>query len=455
MSDDEARTGPDGRADPQPGTGVRDTGDGFPESPAGNGAGGATDDPPTRLPVEAERAEPAPNRDTGPRGTDLIPTPLRVTSEVCGRALIIAAAFGLLVFLIIELRIVVVPVAIAVLLAALLAPVVHWLVARKVPRGVATLLVLIGGFALLGGLLSFVVNTFIAGFPDLQRQLSASFQSVQQLLAGPPFRIPTSQFDNLPGQIEQAIRNNVDALTSGALSTALTVTEIAAGLALALFSLIFFLYDGPRIWRFLLKGTPRARRERVDVAGRRAFASLVGYTRATVLVAVVDAVGIGIGLWAVGVPLVVPLAALVFLGAFIPTVGAVVTGVIAVLIALVANGIIPALIVLGVVVAVQQLEGHVLQPLLLGRAVSLHPLAVVLAVAAGVVVSGIAGALLAVPLLAVITATVRSLRAPVEPSPLLVNAVDPRHGHPIASSADTSDRPSFVSRMMARFKPSS
>ncbi|RTL63001.1 MAG: AI-2E family transporter [Pseudonocardiaceae bacterium] len=460
MSDDEARTGPDGRAHPQPDTGERDPGGGSPDDAASGSLSRTTSEniangePPETLPVDADRAEPAPNRETGPRGTDLIPTPLRVTSEVCARVLIIAAAFGLLVFLIIELRIVVVPVAIAILLAALLAPVVHWLVARRVPRGPATFLVLIGGVALLGGLLSFVVNTFIAGFADLQKQLSASFQSIQQLLAGPPLRIPTSQFDNLPGQIEQAIRNNVDTLTSGALTTALTVTEIAAGLALALFSLIFFLYDGPRIWRFLLKAAPRARRERVDVAGRRAFASLVGYTRATVLVAVVDAVGIGIGLWAVGVPLVIPLAALVFLGAFIPTVGAVVTGVIAVLIALVANGVIPALIVLGVVIAVQQLEGHVLQPLLLGRAVSLHPLAVVLAVAAGVVISGIAGALLAVPLLAVITAAVRSLRAPVEPSPLLVNAVNPRHGHPIASSADTSDRPSVGSRMLSKFKPS-
>ena len=479
MSEETARTGPDGvpaaqsraRSDatPEPsdaptagapGTGAADTGA---RDNAGTGAGAAgrgtpeidatTADAPELDATEldaTDAAPPAPNRRSGVRGSDLIPTPLRVTSEVCARVLIIAAAFGLLVFVIIELRVVVVPVAIAVLLSALLAPVVHWLVARRVPRGPATFLVLIGGIALLGGLLSFVINTFIAGFPALQAQLTASFQSVQQLLAGPPLRIPTSQLDNLPAQIEQAIRDNRDVLTSGALTTAATVTEIAAGLALTLFSLIFFLYDGPRIWRFLLRAAPRARRERVDVAGRRAFASLVGYTRATVLVAIVDAVGIGIGLWAVGVPLVVPLAALVFLGAFIPTVGAVVTGAVAVLIALVANGLIPALIILGVVVAVQQLEGHVLQPLLLGRAVSLHPLAVVLSVAAGVVISGIAGALLAVPLLAVITAAVRSLTAPTEPSPLLVNAVDPRHGHPVVTFGTAAREPGFWSRLAGR-----
>jgi predicted PurR-regulated permease PerM len=320
------------------------------------------------------------------RRSNPIPTPLRVTSEVCARLLIIAAALALLLFLIVQLRIVVIPVAIAVLLSGLLAPVVHWLTTRRVPRGPATALVVVGGLALIAGLLSFVVNTFI--------------------------------------------------------------TEVGAGIALALFALIFFLYDGPRIWKFLLRVAPRTRRERVDVAGRRAFATLVGYTRATVLVAFVDAIGIGIGLWAVGVPLVVPLAALVFLGAFIPTVGAVVTGVVAVLIALVANGLIPAVIVLAVVIAVQQLEGHVLQPLLLGRAVKLHPLAVVLSVAAGVVVAGIPGALLAVPLLAILSAAVRSMNAPAEADPATVNAVDPHEGD--VHNAGVPHGPSWALRLWGR-----
>lgn len=235
------------------------------------------------------------------------------------------------------------------------------------------------------------------------------------MLAGPPLNLPPDVLRTLPVELGQAVSDNRDALTSGALSTAATVGEIAAGTALALFALIFFLYDGPVIWRFLLRAAPRVRRERVDVAGRRSFACLVGYVRATALVAVVDAVGIGLGLAIVGVPLVVPLAALVFLGAFVPTVGAVLTGGVAVLVALVANGPIPALVVLLVVIGVQQLEGHVLQPLLLGRAVRLHALAVVLAVAAGVVVAGITGALLAVPLLAVLNTAVKSLTNPDHP----------------------------------------
>ncbi|WP_345414300.1 AI-2E family transporter [Pseudonocardia xishanensis] len=400
--------------------------------------------PPT--PPDRDAVVHAADRET--RAAAAIPTALRVTSEVCARALIIAAALGLLVFLIIQLRVVVVPVAISLLVSALLAPVVALLARNRVPRGVAVAITMIGGLALLGGLLSFVVNTFIGGFPDLQRQLTSSLQAIQQFLAAPPFNLTSEQLRDLPAQIGQAITNSQDALTSGVLTTAATVTEVGAGLALTVFTLIFFLYDGARIWRFLLKAAPRRRREEVDVAGRRAFATLVGYTRATVLVAFVDAIGIGIGLWAVGVPLVIPLSALVFLGAFIPTVGAVVSGAVAVLIALVANGLIPALIILAVVIGVQQLEGHVLQPLLLGRAVKLHPLAVVLAVAGGVVIGGIPGALLAVPLLAVVSAAVRSLVRDDEPPPHTIDPVDPHEGNP-----DVARRikvPSWWSRLFRR-----
>ncbi len=379
-----------------------------------------------------------------------IPTPLRVTSEVCARLLVIAAGLALLIYLVILLRIVVIPVAIAILLTALLAPAVHGLHERHVPRGPATALVLVGGLAVLGGLLSFVVTTFINGFPALATQLVASFAKLEPLLAGPPFNLPSTWVQDLPTELGAAVSANRDALTSGALTTAATVSEVVAGVALALFSLIFLLYDGPQVWSFLLRLAPRLRRERVDVAGRRAFASLVGYVRATVLVAVVDAIGIGLGLAIVGVPLVIPLAALVFLGAFVPTVGAVLTGVVAVLIALVANGPVAALIILAVVVAVQQLEGHVLQPLLLGRAVELHPLAVVLSVASGLVIGGIVGALLAVPLLAVINTAVRSLASPVEQDPATVNAVDPLQARPGTNSTHRPEPGRFV-RLMRRF----
>jgi predicted PurR-regulated permease PerM len=352
-----------------------------------------------------------------------------VASELAARFLLIIAGISVVVYLLVQLRIVVIPVAIALLLSALLAPLVSHAVTRlKLPRGVATGLVLAAGIALFVMVMSFVVNAFIAGLPDLTARLVQSYQiTFRPLLAGPPLRIPMARLDDLSGELQRSITANIDVITTGALSTAATVGEVASGALLLLFVLIFFLQDGGHIWKFLIRVVPLAQRDRVDIAGQRAFASLVGYTRATVVVAFVDAVGIGIGLWAIGVPLVVPLAALVFLGAFIPVVGAVLSGSVAVLIALVANGPVPALIVLGVVIAVMQLESHVLQPILLGRAVQLHPLAVVLGVAAGVVVAGITGALLAVPTIAVVSAIVRSLLSPDEPRPHDINPLDPLH----------------------------
>ena len=378
------------------------------------------------VPPPAHRTEAEPAR---PGSESPIPAPLRVASELSARFLLIIAAISVVVFLLVELRVVAIPVAIALLLSALLAPIVSAAMAHlKLPRGVAVGLVLAGGTALFAMVMSFVINAFIAGLPDLTARLVESYQiTFRPLLAGPPLRIPMARLDDLSGEVQRSISANIDVITTGALSTAATVGELATGALLLLFVLIFFLQDGGQIWKFLIRVVPVDQRDRTDVAGQRAFASLVGYTRATVVVAVVDAVGIGIGLWAVGVPLVVPLAALVFLGAFIPVVGAVLSGSVAVLIALVANGPVPALIVLGVVIAVMQLESHVLQPILLGRAVQLHPLAVVLGVAAGVVVAGIAGALLAVPIIAMLSAIVRSLLSPDEPRPRDLNPLDPLH----------------------------
>jgi predicted PurR-regulated permease PerM len=338
-----------------------------------------------------------------------VPYPLRVAAALSWRLLAVAGLVVVLGYVVIALQQVVIPVAVALLLTALLGPVVDWLTRHRVSRGLATLVVLIAGLALIGGLLGFVIQAFVSGLPALQIQVANSVQQIRVWLQHPPFGLPPVNLQNLLDSVSRSVANNRYAITSGALSTAFTVGQYLAGAALALFTLIYFLYGGRSMWRFLLGAVPPSVRERVDVAGQRSFASLVGFIRATALVAVVDAVGIGIGLVAVGAPLVVPLAALVFLAAFIPVVGAVVSGVVAVLVVLVTNGPVPALIVLGVVVAVQQLEGNVMQPLLMGRAVELNGVAVVLAVAVGSVVAGIAGALLAVPMLAVLNAGIRAL----------------------------------------------
>lgn len=361
-----------------------------------------------------------------------VPHALQVAGAVCWRFLLIAAALVVLGVIIVQLRVVIIPIAIALLLAALLAPAVGWLSRHRVPRGLATVVVLVGGLAALGGLLTFVIQAFVDGLPDLRAQVGQVIEQLRGWLASGPFGLAPIDLNSTLDAIAASVQNNRARITSGALGAAATVGELLAGTFLALFTLIFFLYDGARIWRFLLGAVPQNTRPRVDVAGQRAFASLVGYTRATVLVAIVDAVGIGLGLYLVGVPLVIPLTALVFLGAFIPTVGAIVTGIIATAVALVANGAVAALIVLAVVIAVQQLEGHVLQPLLLGRAVRLHPLAVVLPVAAGVVLAGITGALLAVPIVAMINAAVRSLssEADADVHPAEVDPTDAEHSAP-------------------------
>jgi predicted PurR-regulated permease PerM len=214
------------------------------------------------------------------------------------------------------------------------------------------------------------------------------------------FPITKNQLERAVARAQETLLDNQDSIASGALTTAATVGEVFTGIVLALFTLFFFLKDGRSIWLWLVDLFPRDSRAYIDEAGRRSWRTLISYVRATAAVALVDAIGIGIGLAVLGVPLVIPLAALVFLGAFIPIIGSFLAGTVAVLVALVTVGPIKALIALAIVVLVMQLEGHVLQPLLLGRAVHVHPLAVVLSIAAGLLIAGIFGALIAVPTVA-------------------------------------------------------
>jgi predicted PurR-regulated permease PerM len=256
------------------------------------------------------------------------------------------------------------------------------------------------------------VSQFISGLPDLVEQVTRSIDNATRWLIEGPAHLSREQIDRAGDTAVKALQDNQEKLTSGALSTAATLTEIITGALLMFFTLIFLLYGGRNIYAYLTTIVPARARERVRDAGRAGFGSLIGYVRATFLVALVDAVGIGTGLAVMGVPLALPLASLVFLGAFIPLVGAVVSGFLAVVIALLAKGVFYALITLGLVVAVLQLEAHVLQPLVMGRAVSIHPLAIVLAISTGAVLAGIIGALLAVPVLAFFNSAIRVLAAP-------------------------------------------
>ncbi|UOY00826.1 AI-2E family transporter [Blastococcus sp. PRF04-17] len=258
---------------------------------------------------------------------------------------------------------------------------------------------LLVGLAVVAGIITLVVERFTAGFSDLAEQVSEGLDQVESFVVR-TFPITQGQLEDAVTQAQDFLVGSQEQLATGAISTATTVGHVFTGIVLALFTLFFFLKDGRSIWLWLVGLFPRDARAYLDEAARRSWRTLISYVRATVAVALVDAVGIGIGLAVLGVPLVIPLAALVFLGAFIPIIGSFLAGSVAVLVALVSVGPIKALIALGIVIAVMQLEGHVLQPLLLGRAVHVHPLAVVLAIAAGLLVAGIFGALIAVPVVA-------------------------------------------------------
>jgi predicted PurR-regulated permease PerM len=330
---------------------------------------------------------------------DGVPFGLRTAAAWSWRLIVVLAGFYVLLYAAAYVAVVVVPVIVALLLAALLQPGAASLVRRGWPKGLAATAMLLVGLAVVAGIITLVVERFNAGFVDLADQVSEGIGQVQSFVVR-TFPITRGQLEDAVATLQQTLVDNQDTIASGALTTAATVGEVFAGIVLALFTLFFFLKDGRSIWLWLVGLFPHEARAYIDEAARRSWRTLISYVRATVAVALVDAIGIGVGLAILGVPLVIPLAALVFLGAFIPIIGSFLAGSVAVLVALVSNGPITALIAFGIVVAVMQLEGHVLQPLLLGRAVRVHPLAVVLAIAAGLLIGGIFGALIAVPTVA-------------------------------------------------------
>ena len=338
-----------------------------------------------------------------------VPRGLRVAGAWAWRLLLLVAALVAVLWVMAELKLVVVPLLIALLLSALLSPLVSLLRRAGLPRSLATTIVLIGGLAAVVGTLTLVINEFVAGAPELSRNAGRGVATIQDWLKNGPLSLSQQQLDEIFTGVGNWFTDNRGTLTSGALNIGSTLGHVLAGLFLVLFATFFFLRDGRRISRFLIGLLPYGARERMTGASDVGWSTLVSYVRATVLVAFIDAVGIGLALLILRVPFALPLAALVFLGAFIPIVGATLSGAVAVLVALVDRGPVIALIVLAAVIAVQQLEGHVLQPLIMGRAVAIHPLAVIVAIAAGVVRAGIVGALIAVPIVAVLNTGIRHL----------------------------------------------
>jgi len=346
-------------------------------------------------------------RRTGPKAParpydvdEFVPVGMRIAGSWAWRIVVLALAITIFVWLVIQLELIVIPVMIAVLLAALLTPLVRFLQRHHVPKGLAVAIAEIGLLAVITGLVVLVVSQIRSGLPDLQAQSVAAYRDFTAFLAEPPFNLSQSELNAYIGDAVDALQGESGALVSGVLSVGSTAGHVAAGILLVLFALLFLLIDGRGIWHWVLRLFPAKARPAVDGSGKAGWVTLTTFVRVQIFVAAVDAIGIGLVAFFLNLPLAVPIGVAVFLGSFIPVVGAVLTGSIAIFIALVYKGPVIALIMLGGVLLVQQVEGHVLQPLVMGTAVKIHPLAVVLGVAGAGFIAGIPGALFAVPVIA-------------------------------------------------------
>jgi predicted PurR-regulated permease PerM len=346
-----------------------------------------------------------------------VPAGVDLAAAWSWRFLVIVGAGAVLFTAVGFLAEVVLPVVIALLIAALVVPIVDALVRAGVPRGIAALGVVVTGIALVALLLTLVGQQIATGATDLADQTVAGLGEIKDWLRDGPLHASDSQINNYIDRAQEAISSQSEGgkVVGRITEVSTAVGHVFAGFFIVLFSTYFFLADGERIWAWLVRLSPRAARGHFDSSGRVAWISLTQFVRATVIVAATDALGIAIGAAILGVPFVLAIGVLVFLGAFIPLVGATVAGAVAVLVALVANGPFTALLMLAVIIGVQQLEAHVLQPFLMGRWVSVHPLAVILAIATGVLVAGVAGALVAVPIAAALNAVVQHLAAYTSP----------------------------------------
>ncbi|MFF3729520.1 AI-2E family transporter [Streptomyces sp. NPDC002476] len=357
--------------------------------------------PPAYAPSVAARPDPV----------AAIPWSMRVAAEAGWRLLVLAGTLWVLAQVISTVQLVVLAFVAALLVTAMLQPTVAWLKRRGLPRGLATAVTAVLGFVVIGLVGWFVVWQVMDNIDTLSDQVRAGIEELKHWLLDSPFHVTEQQINDVAKNLSDTIGTNTEEITSAGLQGVTVVVEFLTGALLAMFSTLFLLYDGKRIWQWMLKLVPAQARPGFAGAGPRAWRTLTAYVRGTVLVALIDAIFIGLGIWFLDVPMAVPIAVFIFLFAFIPLVGAVVSGALAVVVALVTEGVFTALMVLAVVLAVQQIEGHVLQPFILGRAVRVHPLAVVLSVAAGGMVAGIGGAVVAVPLVAVTNTVVGYLRA--------------------------------------------
>lgn len=356
--------------------------------------------PPKYAPAIAAKPEPA----------AAVPWGVRVAAEAGWRLLVLAGVVWVLMKVVSTISLVIIAFSAGLLITALLQPTVARLRRIGLGRGLATAITFIGGFVVMGLVGWFVVWQVMENLDTLTDKVQAGIQELRDWALNGPFHVSEDQINHIAQNLSDWVGDNSKELTSAGIEGVTVVVEFLSGALLTMFVTLFLLYDGRRIWEWVLKFVPSAAREGVAGAGPRAWATLTGYVRGTVIVALIDAIFIGIGLYFLNVPMAVPLAVFIFLFAFIPIIGAVVSGALAVVVALVTDGIFTALLALCVVLAVQQIESHILQPFILGRLVRVHPLAVVLGVTGGSLIAGVPGAVVAVPLVAVSNTVVGYLK---------------------------------------------
>lgn len=383
--------------------------------------------------IRTDRVGPQPPRiEGGPSNFSRaqVPWAFDLAAAWSWRLLVIAGALYVLLYLLAMFSVVFVPLAVALLITALAAPLVSLAGRVGLPRQLASALVVLGGLAVVTLLLTFVGTTISRGVEDLTDQVVDGLEQIRRWLRDGPLNASDSQINDYLRRAQDALSTSSEQVITRVTEVGTAIGHIVAGFFIVLFATYFFLADGERIWAWTVRLFPRAARVRTDESGRVAWGSLTRFVQATVIVALADGIGIALVAFLLDVPFAVAIGVLVFLGAFVPLIGATVSGSVAVLVALVAQGPVVALLMFAGVIAVQQIEAHVLQPFLTGRFVSLHPLGVIVAIAMGVIVAGVAGALLAVPLVAALNAVGQHLASYTQVGDDIEESVESDPGHP-------------------------
>ena len=371
-------------------------------------------------PSEPVRHAPPPDRAVAPPGDVTVPRWLRGAGAASWRLLAVGALVAAVLYLLSLLRVVVLPVIVATLASTLLHGPAEALRRRGLPPAAAVAAVMAGAALLLVAIIAAIAPSIGSQLNDLGTGVQDGVQKVGRVLADPPFNLSRREVSDRIDQGIQRLRQNSGPITHGVQTGAILLGEVVTGLIITVLLTFFFLKDGAEMWRWFGSFMSASRRAHWDEVGARIYVALGGYVRGIALVGLVDALLIGLALVVIGVPLVLPLMVLTFFGAFLPLIGAFLAGLTAVLIALVSNGVLAALLVLGAIILVQQVEGHLLYPLLMGRTVHLHPAAIIIALATGGVLAGIIGVFLAVPVAGVISVLLGyARREPPPDSPVL------------------------------------